>query len=117
LWVFRAAEPPETPTTLSYPKLRFHSNTVKLFLIFSVQSNRKPKQWLNLVRVSHGNTFKNCNPQERSMKSNSKLMIGIIIALLVVCGLCIITAFGTYSSIESNNPGWEWFICAGTPIT
>ncbi len=50
------------------------------------------------------------------MKSNSKLMIGIIIALLIVCGLCIITAFGTYSWLESDSPGWEWFICAVTPI-
>lgn len=50
------------------------------------------------------------------MKVNSKLMIGIIIALLIVCALCIMTAFGTYTWLESNGQRWEWFICGGSAI-
>jgi hypothetical protein len=46
------------------------------------------------------------------MKGHSLLTVAIFIALLVVCGLCIITIYGTYTWLETSGTRWEWIICA-----
>ena len=44
------------------------------------------------------------------MKLRTLLTIVVFIALLIVGGLCVITAYGTYTWLEGSGARWEWII-------